>query len=136
MQPLVEVVKRDVRTAGRYSRDIGLLNRREVYYSVEHALGRGGDEWTEEERQKIQKRNELERKLGERFNRLGGFSLEEALQQYFSPELTTRFLAGQAEGELGRIEGWVTYTRQAEGLTNPGGFLRSKIESGEHLPFA
>ncbi len=134
VRSLAEVVKRDIRSAGRYSPDIGLLYRREVYYSVEHALGQDSDNWTEEEGRKIGKRNKLEQELGERFNRLGAFSLEEALHQYFSPELRTRFLAGQPEAELRRIEGWVAYTRKANGLTNPGGFLRSKIESSEQPP--
>jgi hypothetical protein len=117
---------------------------------VAHALGEGGEEWTEEEEARIERMTRLERELRRRYELLGGFSLEDALQQYFSPQFTARILEGKgpalsrspewsegaAEGtkELERIEGWVAYTRSAKGLINPGGFLRTKIESDEEPP--
>jgi hypothetical protein len=132
VQPLAEVVKQDIRAAGRYQPP--LESRSEIYYSVAHALDEGGDEWTDEEQAKIRLRQQLERDLGETWNRLGGFSLEESLRRFFSAELVTRFLAGASEAERSRIEGWVSYARAATTLRNPGGFLRSKIESGESPP--
>jgi hypothetical protein len=101
---------------------------------VAHALGEGGEEWTEEEEARIERMTRLERELQRRYELLGGFSLEDALQQYFSPQFTARILDGQGTEELERIEGWVAYTRSAKGLINPGGFLRTKIESDEEPP--
>jgi len=134
VQSLSEVVRWDIRALGRYDRYLMESTRRKVYYSVEHALGEGGDEWTEEELSKIGERERLEGELGERYNRLGAFSLEEALGQYFSPQFTARILEGRSPADLERIEGWVVYTRRAEGLKSPSGFLRSRIESDEQPP--
>jgi hypothetical protein len=128
---LVEVVKEDIRQMARRG---GIPSRLEVYYSVEHALGDGSDEWTPEEQARIARRNRLHRELEATYRRLGAFTLEEALQWYFSPQLAARILADKPEIERERIEGWVAYTRQAKGLNNPGGFLRTKIESEETAP--
>jgi hypothetical protein len=56
------------------------------------------------------------------------------LRQYLSPELTANFLTGKSDEELHSIREWVNYTRQAKGLKNPAGFLRSRLESGEFAP--
>jgi len=106
----------------------------EIYYSVEHALGEGPDDWTDEELARIRRKQALERKLGERYARLGAFALEEALQQYFSPEFTAEILKDKPASELERIESWVTYVRRQKNLTNPAGFLRTSIQSGEMPP--
>ncbi len=76
----------------------------------------------------------VERKLGEQYRKLGAFSLEEALRQYFSPDLTSKFLTNKSAKELSRIRKWLIYTRQAKGLKNPAGFLRSRLESDEFAP--
>lgn len=129
--PMVEVVKHDIRRSHNRWWDRA---RTECYYSVAHALGEGGEEWTEEEEARIERMARLERELQGRYERLGAFSLEEALQRYFSPQFTAQILEGKGAEELERIEGWVAYTRSAKGLVNPGGFLRTKIESDEEPP--
>jgi hypothetical protein len=134
VKSLTEIVKSDIGAMGHYDPWRLSTCRREVFYSVEHAFGEGGDEWTAEEIQKIHQREKLEQELGERFNRLGAFSVTEALKQYFSPKLVERFTQGQVEDELNRIEAWLVYTHQNNNLRNPAGFLRSKIESGEPAP--
>ena len=129
--PMMEVAKHDIRR--RHGRWWDRA-RTECYYSVAHALGEGGEEWTEEEEARIERITRLERELQRRYELLGDFSLEEALHQYFSPQFTARILDGKGTEELERIEGWVAYTRSAKGLINPGGFLRTKIESDEEPP--
>ena len=106
----------------------------EIYYSVDHALGEGPDDWTDEELARIRCKQALERKLGERYARLGAFALDEALQQYFSPQFTIEVLKDKPASELERIEDWVAYVRQQKNLTNPAGFLRTSIQSGEMPP--
>ncbi|MBU0491763.1 MAG: hypothetical protein KKA73_27515 [Chloroflexi bacterium] len=111
--------------------------RREVYYSVAHALGLGGDEWTPEEEARLDRHARLEQELRARFERLGAVSLEAALGRFFAPGLVAQFLASASEAERGRLAAWVTETRllaRAQRLDNPPGFLRSKIESGEQPP--
>gem|GEM_PF-3752785 len=56
------------------------------------------------------------------------------MQEYFTPGLVARILEGRSASERERIEGWVAYTRQAPGLRNPAGFLRTKIEGAETAP--
>ncbi len=129
--PMAEVVKEELRTCRG-----SLLNYTptECYYSVQHALGEGGDDWLPEEQERIDCMRKLERDLGARYERLGAPTLEEALQQYFSARLAAEFLAEKGPAERERIENWVTYTRKARGLENPAGFLRSRIESTEEAP--
>ena len=76
----------------------------------------------------------LEQELAKEYRQLGAFSLEEALRQYFSPELATHFLAEKPDSEWQRIREWVIYTRQAKSLKNPAGFLRSRLESNDLPP--
>jgi hypothetical protein len=134
VQSLNDVVKSDIRAIGIYD-DLRLYAfRQEVFYSVAHALGERGDEWSAAEARKIRRRERLEQELGERFNRLGAFSVEEALATYFTPDLVRQFLAEADDAEYHRIEAWIAHTRQAQRLKNPAGFLRSKIERGEVAP--
>lgn len=134
VQLLSDIVKSDIRAAGSYD-DLRLYAfRQEVFYSVAHVLGEGGDEWSAAEARKIRRRERLEQELGERFNRLGAFSIEEALAAYFAPDLAQQFLAEADDAEYHRIEAWIAHTRQAQSLKNPAGFLRSKIERGEAAP--
>lgn len=127
--PISEVVRYELER-----RQSNPLYRAEIYYSVEHALGEGGDDWTEEELGKIRWKATLERQLAERYGRLGAFSLEEALRHYFTPGFTTEILQGKPESEMERIEAWIAYVREQQNLHNPAGFLRTKIESGETPP--
>jgi len=128
---MAELVKQDLR-ACRGS--VYTYEPTECFYSVQHALGVGGDDWLPEEQERIDRLRALERDLGDRYKRLGAPALEEALQQYFSARLAAEFLAGSDPAERERIEDWVAYTRQAKGLENPAGFLRSRIESTEEAP--
>ena len=129
--PMIELVKQDLR-ACRGS----LLHYAptDCFYSVQHALGEGGDDWLPEEQERRDLLRRLERDLSARYERLGAPTLEEALQQYFSAQLAARFLADKDPAERKRIENWVAYTRKARGLENPAGFLRSRIESTEEPP--
>jgi hypothetical protein len=129
--PIVEVVKRDLRLSGGR-----LVNyaRTDCFFSVAHALGEGPEEWLPEEEARIALMNRLEQELGEQYQQLGAFSLEEAMRQYFSPDLVASFVTGKAPEELQRVREWVIYTRQTRGLKNPAGFLRSRLESDETPP--
>lgn len=128
---MAELVKQDLRTCRG-----SLLHYEptDCFYSVQHALGEGGDDWLPEEQERIDRLRGLERGLGARYELLGAPTLEEALQQYFSARLATDFLADKDQAERERIENWVAYTRKAKGLENPAGFLRSRIESAEEPP--
>ena len=106
----------------------------EIYYSVEHALGEGPDDWTDVELSKIRRKRAIEQELEERYERVGAFTLEDALQQYFSPQFAAQILADKPASELERIEDWIAYVRRQKNLTNPAGFLRTSIESGETAP--
>jgi len=106
----------------------------DICYAVGHALGEDPDDWTDEELSRIRRKQTLERELRERYQRIGAFTLEEALQHYFSPEFTARILKDRPPSELKRIEDWIAYVRQQKNLTNPAGFLRTSIESGETAP--
>jgi hypothetical protein len=144
--PIVEVVKQDLRISGGYPG-----SHTECFYSVQHALGespqappRGLDrldptacreDRLPEEQERIDRMSRLEQALSECYARLGAFSLEEALHQFFSPNLVTQFLNDKPESEHARIADWVTYVRQQKNLINIAGFLRTKIEGGETSPF-
>ena len=135
VETLEAIVRRDLLNA-RQLGSTTVLNQTEVFYSVADALGEGGDEWQPDEMARIELRKRLERDLGVCLGRLGAFSLVEALQAYFSPDLSQRFLTGKPEAELRRIAGWLAYTRRTTSLKSPSGFLRSKIESREEPPLA
>ena len=108
--------------------------RSECFFSVTHTLNERSEDWLPEEETRIALMSRLERELGEQYRELGAFSLEEALRQYFSPDLTSKFLTNKSDEELRRIREWVIYTRQAKGLKNRAGFLRSRLESDEFAP--
>lgn len=129
--PIVEVIKRDLELSGGH---LSEQTRTECFYSVLDALGEGPEDWLPAEQERIQHMRRLEEELGDIYRHLGAFSLEEALRRYFNPELIAKLLADPSEAELARIQGWVVYTRQATTLKNPGGFLRSRLESTELPP--
>ncbi|HEX9923329.1 MAG TPA: hypothetical protein VGD99_11770, partial [Anaerolineae bacterium] len=129
--PIIEVVKQDLRLSGGRPTD---QTRTECFFSVADALDEVPEDWLPEEQARIHLMQRLERELGETYRRLDAFSLEEALNRYFNPTLLAGFLTDQSTEELERIESWLIYTRQAKSLKNPGGFLRSRIESGEWPP--
>ena len=130
--PVEEVVKRDLRLNGGRATNYA---RTECFFSVTHALGEGpAEDWLPEEEARLILLNRLERDLGELYRQLGAFSLEEALRQYFSPELAASFVIDQPDAELARIREWLIYTRRAKGLKNPAGFLRTRLENGESPP--
>jgi hypothetical protein len=134
LESLENIVRKDLLACGVAYDLLPQELETEVYYSPEHALGVGGTEWTEEEQQKMLKRENLEKELGQRYHRLGGFSLEEALHRYFTKDVCRKLLTERTAEQAARVEAWVAYTRQAKNLTNPAGFLRRKIESGEYPP--
>ncbi len=105
-----------------------------MFLFITHALNKGPEDWLPEEETRIALMSRLERELGEQYGELGAFSLEEALRQYFSPDLTSKFLTNESDEELRRIREWVIYTRQAKGLKNSAGFLRSRLERDEFAP--
>ena len=129
--PIIEVLKRDLRMSGG---QLAGHVRTDCFFSVDHALGEGANEWLPEEEARIALMSRLEEELGGEYRQLGAFSLEEALRQYFSPELAEKFLAGKSDYEMQRIREWVIYTRQAKSLKNPAGFLRSRLESNDFPP--
>lgn len=127
--PIAEVVKRDLRINGGFPG-----SRTECFYSVQHALGEGPEDWLPEEQARKDRMERLEQELSQRYAYLRAFSLEEALQRHFSSDLVAQFLADKSEAEHARIAGWVAYVRRQKNLVNPAGFLRTKIESGETPP--
>jgi AraC-like DNA-binding protein len=129
--PIIEVVKQDLRLSGGRPTD---QTRTECFFSVADALDEVPEDWLPEEQARIHLMQRLERELGETYRRLDAFSLEEALSRYFNPSLLADFLTDQSPEGLERIESWLIYTRQAKSLKNPGGFLRSRIESSEWPP--
>jgi len=135
VETLEAIVRRDLLHAKQVGSST-VQDQTEVFYSVADALGTGGDEWQPDEMARIELRKRLERDLGACLVRLGAFSLAEALQTYFSSDLSQRFLAGKSDAELRRIAGWLAYTRRAMSLKSPSGFLRSKLESREEPPLA
>lgn len=129
--PMVEIIKRDLRLTGGHPTT---EQRTDCFYSVADALGEAPQEWLPEEQDRLEQMTQLEAELSQLYQRLGAFSLDEALAQFFSPDLTARFLTDVSDAERQRIQAWVMYTRQAQSLKNPAGFLRSRIESGELPP--
>lgn len=128
---IIDLVKRKLQLSGGQPSE---QTRTECFYSVVDALGEGPADWLPEEQERIHLQRRLERELGEQYRQLGAFSLEEALRHYFNPDLAAKFINDASEAELDRIRGWIVYTRQATTLKNPGGFLRSRLESGELPP--
>jgi hypothetical protein len=117
------------------TQDSYLPVRTEVYYSVEHLLGEGGDEWTPDEEGRIGRHKALRAELDVLYKDIGAFSFEEALGQYFTADLVQRFRSNDPS-ERQRVLGWLRHVRSdaGAGLTNPAGFLRTRIESGQWSP--
>ncbi|HEY8287379.1 MAG TPA: helix-turn-helix domain-containing protein [Chloroflexota bacterium] len=113
----------------------GLRVSSECYYSAEQFLGMGGEEWTAEEERKRAYHGALRRDLELVHRELGAFSLDEALAAYFTTDLVDRFHSDDPE-EVQRLRGWLAYVRgeAGKGLEQPGGFLRSRIESKQWPP--
>lgn len=107
----------------------------ETFYSTEHFLNVGGDEWTGEEERKIERHNTLRAELDALYRDIGAFTLEESLAQYFTANLVRRYASG-SDRERERVQGWLCYVRgdAATGLTNPTGFLRTRLESEQWAP--
>ena len=117
------------------TRDSYVPVRTEVYYSVGHLLGEGGDEWTPEEERKIERHNTLVAELDALYRDIAAFSLEEALGQYFTGDLVRRYAGGDQHSRK-RVYGWLRYVHSEAGasLTNPAGFLRTRLASGQWAP--
>ncbi len=105
------------------------------FYSAEHLLGLGGDDWTPEEERKRAVHGVLRRELESLYKEIGAFSLDEALSLYFTADIVARYHSDEP-GEQQRLRGWLRYVRSdaGQGLENPAGFLRSRIESGQWPP--
>ncbi len=127
--PISEVVRHELR-----QQRINPSYRAEVYYSIEHALGEGPDDWTEEELARMRQAQAVERELRRRYKRIGAFTLEEALSRFFTRQFVDSLMRDKPPSEHERIEGWIAYVRRQGNLTNPAGFLRTVIESGESPP--
>lgn len=129
--PLRAVVCNDILA----TRDSYVPVRTGVYYSVEHFLGEGGAEWTPEEERKIGRHNALHAELDALYGDIAAFSLEEALGQYFTEDLVRRYAGGE-QRRRERVRGWLRYVHSEAGasLTNPAGFLRTRLESPQWAP--
>jgi hypothetical protein len=129
---LVALVQRDLEDPAAAW---GVRNLTEAYFSPDHFLGRGGEEWTPEERRKHEAFVRLRRDLAELHRDIGAVTLDEALAQYFTADLVERFSSDDPV-ELQRVRGWLRYVRvdSAKSLLNPAGFLRSRLESDQWPP--
>jgi hypothetical protein len=129
--PLPELVRNDIlATQSSY-----LPIDTEAYYTVEHFLGIGGDDWTAEEKLKMQQRAVLRAEYEAIYRDIGAFSLEEALAQYFTSDLVRRYASCETSDRK-RVFGWLRYIHGVAGkaLTNPAGFLRTRLESAQWPP--
>jgi hypothetical protein len=129
--PLPDLIRNDILA----TRSSYLPVNTDAYYSVEHFLGIGGDDWTAEEKRKMEQRAGLRAEYEALHRDIGAFSLEEALGQYFASDLVRRFASCEAS-ERKRVFGWLRYIhgKAGEGLTNPAGFLRTRLESAQWPP--
>jgi len=128
--PLRAVVCDDIRA----TRDSYIPVRTDVYYSAAHFLGEEG-EWTTDEERKIGQHGALRVELDALYKDIRAFSLEEALGQYFTDDLVRRYASGN-QRDRERVQGWLRYVRgeAGAGLTNPAGFLRTRLESAQWAP--
>lgn len=131
VMPLHDVVCNDILA----SQDSYVPVWTEVYYSIEHLLGEGGDEWTPDEARRIERQKALRAELETLYKDIGAFTVEEALGHYFTTDLVQRFASGNPS-ERQRVIGWLRYVRGDAGasLTSPAGFLRTRLESGQWAP--
>jgi len=106
----------------------------ECFFSPDHFLGVPGD-WTPDEERRQERCKARYDELRATFGEVGAFSLEEALAHYFTADLVARYVDAP-DDERRRIARWIAYVRgeAGEGITNPAGFLRTRIESGHWPP--
>jgi len=106
----------------------------ECYFSPDHFLGVPGD-WTPDEERRQERCKARYEDLRATFRDVGAFSLEDALAHYFTDDLVARYIDAP-DDERRRIARWIAYVRgeAGEGITNPAGFLRTRIESGHWPP--
>ena len=127
---LVDLVSSDVRA----SRDSYLPVETEPYYSTAHYLGLGGETWTPEELTRMTRQHELRLQIEALYRDIGACSLDEALTLYFTDDLVKHYGAGDNR-ERARVQAWLAYVHVAgESLTNPAGFLRTRLDSGQWPP--
>jgi len=105
----------------------------ECFFSPDHFLGVPGD-WTPDEERRQDRCNMRYEELKATFREVGAFSLEEALAHYFTADLVARYVDAP-DDERRRVARWVAYVRgeAGAGITNPAGFLRTRVES-DHWP--
>ena len=129
---LFELVKRDLDDPAAIR---GIPKVTECYYSAQHFLGLGGEDWTPEELRKREMLVSLRRELGNLHREIGAVTIEDALGLYFTADLIGRFHSDDPAG-IQRIRGWLRYVRSDAGknLQNPAGFLRSCLESDQWPP--
>jgi hypothetical protein len=72
-------------------RNYGLRIATECYYSADHFLGVGGDEWTPEEERKRAYHLTLRREMETLYQDIGACTIDEGLAQYFSADLVAQF---------------------------------------------
>ncbi len=106
----------------------------ECFFSPDHFLGVPGD-WTPDEERRQERCKARYEELRATFQEVGAFSLEDALAHYFTADLVARYVDAP-DDERRRIARWIAYVRgeAGEGITNPAGFLRTRIESGHWPP--
>jgi hypothetical protein len=130
VRPVEQVTREDiVATKQHYVRQ-----STDCYYSAAHVLGTS-DDWSEEENARYNAHRALRERLEREYADLGAFSVRDALLTYFEVGLAdTLFRSDPAEER--RIRGWIRHVRSERGasLSNPPGFLRSRIESGAVAP--
>ncbi len=108
----------------------------EPYYSTAHFCGTNEEAWTVEERARIARHGSLRQEVEALHREIGACSLEEALAGYFTADLILRYAMDEPR-ERGRVQGWLCYVASAGGsLTNPAGFLRTRLASGQWPPRA
>lgn len=129
---LTTLVRQDILET---ERRFGLPAWTPCFYSAEHLLGVGGDDWTPAEERKRAMHGVLRREMENLYKDIGAFSLDDALGAYFTAAVVARYYSDEP-GEQQRLRGWLRYVRGAagQGLENPAGFLRSQIESGQWPP--
>jgi hypothetical protein len=126
------LVQRDIEET---ERNYGIPVVTECYYSAEHFLGIGGQEWTPQEEGKYGYHMALRRDLDALYRDIGACSLDDALAEYFTPDLVARFHSTDPV-EMQRQRSWLRYIRSEAGrnLQNPGGFLRRRLEGAQWPP--
>jgi hypothetical protein len=119
-----ELVRRDLANPA----NVYCVTWTEPFLSVEHILGIG-DDWTDAEREKHARLVAAQQEAQSLMREIGAPSIEDALREYFDDGLVPRYLSDDAAEAL-RVRGWLGYVHRASAsLMNPGGFLRSRLDS-------